>query len=320
MAITYTGTRPAPFVAKAVQEFQSSELTAFRGLEIARTFNSMVDKGTLPVVTRESQAGTGDGKTRRAPGSAYNRDDIEAEGIAFQCLGYGHETPLPDEDVAMYKSEFDAQVVAGVRNRVRIMTDLEVKIKNMVQNTTTFNVSDGNFKDNSAAPWATAGSDILGQVDAAIDAMIANGGLPNSIVIPRLLSKYLKTNTAIKAMLSGIAYPTLDQVAEVLRTYWNIPNIIFPGAVYNSAKKGQDASMTDIWGDTYVQVCRVAQSEDPSESCAFRTPLWQEMSGADVAIRTYREEQTDSTIVKGKMFYDELVVDKFQGYLMQVKA
>jgi hypothetical protein len=320
MAVTYTGTRPAPFVSAAVQEYQSNELTAFRGLEIAKTFNSMTDKGTLPVVTREGQAGTGDGNTRRSPGSAYNRDDIEAEGVSFQCLGYGHETPLPDEDVAMYKSEFDAQVVAGVRNRVRILTDLEVKIKNMALNTTTFNVTDGNFIDNKAAPWATAGSDILGQVDAGIDAMLANGGLPNSIVIPRLLAKYLKTNTAIKAMLSGIAYPTLDQVAEVLRTYWNIPNIVFPGAVYNSAKKGQTASMTDIWGDTYVNICRIAQGESPSESCAFRTPIWQEMSGADVAIKTYREEQTDSTIVKGKMFYDELVVDKFQGYLMQVKA
>jgi len=320
MAITYSGTRPSPFVAAAVQEFQSYELTAFKGLEIAKPFMSMVDKGTLPVVTRESQAGTGDGKTRRAPGSAYNRDDIEAEGIAFQCLGYGHETPLPDEEVAQYKSEFDAQVIAGVRNRQRILTDLETKIKDMVFNTTTFTGS-ALFTDYSGAPWDAAGSDVLGQVNSAIDKVISNGGMPNTVVIPRLQSKNLQTNTAIKAMLAGLAYPTLDQVAEVLKAYWKIPNIVFAGAVYNSANKGQTASMTDIWGDDYAMICRTAMnSNDPSESCAFRTPMWQEMSGADVSAFTYREEQTDSTIVKGKMFYDELVVDKYQGHLLQIDA
>ena len=319
MAIGYTGTRPAPFVAAAVQELQSSELTAFNGMKIAFPFMSMKDKGTLPVITRESQAGTGDGQTRRAPGAAYNRDDIESEGVAFQCLGYGHETPLPDEDVAMYSSEFNAQVVAGNRNRLRILTDLEVKIKDMVQNTTTFTGA-ALFTDYSAAPWATVGSDILGQVETAIDQIITNGGLPNAIVIPRALTKYLKTNTAIKAMLSGLAYPTLDQVAEILKSYWKIPNIIMPGSVYNAAVKGQTASMTDVWGSKYVNVCRVAGSNDPSESCAFRTPIWQQMSGADVSQSTYREEQSDSTIVKGKMLYDELIVDKYQAHLLDVKA
>ena len=319
MAIGYTGTRPAPYVATAVQEFNSYELTACKGLEIATPFYSGKDIGTLPIITRESQAGTGDGATRRAPGSTYNRDDIEAEGVAFQCLGYGHETPLPDEHIAMYASEFDAQVVAGARNRVRIMTDLEVKIKNMVFNTTTFTGS-ALYTDYSSAPWDAAGSDILGQGDAVIDQIVTNDGMPNTAVIPRQQIKNLKKNTAIMAQFSGLSKITGNMIVEYLKDYWNIANVVIVGSVKNSAKKGQTASMADIWGDDYAMFCRTAMTADPGESCAFRTPLWQEMGGADVSISTYREEQSDSQIVKGKMFYDELVVDKYQGHLIKIDA
>ena len=95
MPISYSGTRPAPWLARAVNQFVPDEMD-YAAFKVAPTIMTPGDKGTLPVIPRETLAGDGL-TTRRAPGASYKRDNLAAEGVAYTCVGYGKEVPVPEE-------------------------------------------------------------------------------------------------------------------------------------------------------------------------------------------------------------------------------
>ena len=317
MAVTYSGSRPAPWLAKAVNQFvpNADSYTAFK---IAKTIVGP-EKGTLPVIPRETTAANGE-TTRRAPGAAYQRDGLAAEGIPFQVVGYGREVPVPEEDIAIYGGIMNAMKVAAGKIKTAAFTDLEVRMRDMIMNTTTWTGA-SLYTDNSAAPWDTAGSDIIGHIVAAKDKVRQGTGmLPNSLIVDySQWQNIIYTNTAIKGLLSGLAVPTPDAILTVVKNLFELDQIIVAGAVKNSAKEGQTASMGNVYSDDYAMVATVATGTDPSEPCVARTIQSRAMGpGTDMSTYIYDEPQTKSKVVQGDVYLDEIVVDAAFGHLMKV--
>ena len=111
MAVTYSGTVPAPWIAQAVYQFNPMN-QRFQAFNMAR-----------PILVRE-QAGTMANIDRartlpslptliRSPGSAYKRGGITVSGTAYKCEGYGYEHQIPKEHEGMYRSLMQSQIVAG---------------------------------------------------------------------------------------------------------------------------------------------------------------------------------------------------------------
>jgi len=319
MAVTYSGTRPAPFLAQAVNQFVP-DADAYAAFKIAKTIVGP-EKGTLPVIPRESVAGTG-ATTRRAPGAAFQREGLGAEGIPFQVVGYGMEVPVPEEDIAIYGSILNAMKVAAGKIKTAAFTDLEVRVRDMIMNTTTWNGA-ALYTDNSGAPWDTAGSDAIGHIKAAKDKVrTGTGMMPNALILDySQMDNLIYTNTAIKALLSGLAVPTPDAIETVLKNLFKLDQLIVCSAVYNSAKEGQDATMGNVYSDDYAMVARVATSTNPSEACVARTIQSRPMGpGTDMETSIYDEPQTNSKVVQGSVYLDEIVVDAAFGHLMKVDA
>ncbi len=75
------------------------------------------------------------------------------------------------------------------------------------------------------------------------------GTVPNIAVIPWAVMAYLEDHPAIVeryAIQGGVITP--EQVAAVL----GIQRIVVPGGTYNNANPGQNAALTEIWGNNIV--------------------------------------------------------------------
>jgi len=318
--VTYSGSRPAPWLAKAINQFVP-DADAYAAFKVAPTINSTGDIGTLPIVPRETLVADGS-TTRRAPGSAYKRDALATEGLPYAVVGYGKEIPVPEEHIAQYGGIMNAMKVAAGKIKTAAFTDLEARMAAMIFNTTTWTGA-GLYTDNSGAPWDTAGSDIVGQIDAAKEKIrVGTGMKPNALILSHTQWRnVVYKNTYIKGLMTGLGIPTPDVIMNIVKELLQLDKIIVAGAVKNSAKEGQTASMADVWSDDYAMVARVANTNSPEENCVARTIQWSAMgSGTDMSTNIYKEPQTKSQVVQGDVYLDELVVDAPLGHLMKVDA
>lgn len=293
----------------------------YAAFKVAKMLLSMNKEGTLSQITRETLAGNGL-TTRRAPGAVYHRSDLGMEPVAYNVLGYGEEVTVPEEDIALYGSVMNAQRAAAARLRNVLFTDLELRMKTLIFDTSTWTGA-SLFTDNSSAPWDTAGSDAITHIKNAKQKVKDNTGMnANALILDEVqFNNLVYVNTAIKGLLSGLAVPTPDAIRTVLKNLFELPHIIVCGARYNAAKEGQDASMSSIWGDDYAMVARVAETTDPAEPCVARTIAWRAMGpGTDMKLSIYKEPQTTSQVIKADMYLDEIVCDAAFGHLMQIDA
>jgi hypothetical protein len=318
MSVSYSGTVPAPWLAKAVREFGGDFNYIWN--VVAPTLMSKLRDGTIGKRDREKIAGDGQ-STRRAPGSAFDRDKIALNPVTFNVKHYGKEVPLAEEDIALYATLVNAQMAAGEKIRNDIFVDAETRVKSLLFNTTTWTGS-ALFSDNKAAPWSTAGSDIQGQVVDAKEAVrIGTGMHANALIVNQATwLNMVNTNTAFKGYLSGLNIPSPDAMRQTIEQILEL-KIVVGDAIYNSAIEGQTFSGSNIWDDGYAMVAKIAMTNRPDEACVARSVAWEAMgAGTDMKTEIYREPQTKSQVVQGSMDLDEIVIDPAFGHLMQIEV
>jgi len=261
--------------------------------------------------------------SRRVPGTSYQRDNLQANGTAYECLGYGREGTVPVEQQKRYQSIMNVVALGAMKARGKLATDLEIRIKNLVLNTSTWTGA-SLYKDYSGAPWDAAATDILSQIQYARDKMRMNSGMvPNAVIMGRTsLNNCKYVNTGIKNALKYVMATTPGNVEAQLASLFEVKYIIVGDAIYNSGnEEDSDVTGTEIWNEDYVQVCRVAETDNPEENCIARIINWEAMgAGTDSSVTYYNEDQTKSTIVQVDQYLDELVIDSKMGFLMLVDA
>ena len=312
-----TAARPKPEIAAVFNEFDL-EGHNFIASKVLKPFGVEKQEGTITMMTREAMTRLGRDGLKRAPGATYARRDIDTDSQTFKCLGYGEEVPMPDEDAANYRNIFDADAVAGKQAFADLLRGLEYRVATAVFNTTTWTGA-ALYTDNSSAAWTTAGSDIIGQVQAAKDKIKDVTGVTANALIthPDNVNNCINTNTAIKAKFAGAVIMTRQVMLDNLAAILGLDMIISGDGVYNSAKEGQDFSATDLWSEAYVMVAKVAVTDNPREPAIGRTLYWKQM-GNITEMAQYRENQTKSNITQADMYTDEKIVDAYFGHVMKV--
>lgn len=319
MAMTYSGTVPAPWIGRAVEQFNPLN-QRFAAIQAARPIRSREKEGTLPYVKRADTMGK-NLSLARAPGANYDRGHITVAGTAFNCIDYGFEHKVPKETKALFRSIVDALVVAGQTVKGELYTGREKRVGTLLQDTTVWTGS-SLITDNHANPWDAAGTDIIGQVGAAKEKVRKNCGLEANALLCNAVHEYdmVYLNTAIKALLQYTVTPTIAARRAFLAGVLGLEQVIVFGAVYSAGNEADALpTITDIWGEDQVMVARVAVTDDPSEPCVARIVVWDGMQGGnEVAFDQYYEPQSKSTIVQGDLYEDELVVDKYCGHMIEV--
>lgn len=317
--ITRDNATARPDLKAAVIEHMGQE-DQFIGVNAFPVFDTEKKAATFPKVTRESIMRTSD--TRRAVRSEYNRDGFEVEEGSFSCEENGTEQPLDDGERSLYKDQFSPELVAVKIATNRVLMNQEIRIKNIVQNASTFAGSDLYTDVSSSAPFDTAASDVMLAVRNAKSKVRANSGVPaNALILNETAREWLKSNTGIKDAIKYVKELTDEELNKALASLFGLKYVLVAGAMYNSAKEGQTFSGAYIWSSLYATVCRIAADAiDLSQPGLGRTFNWVSDAAENVIVEEYREEKIRSDVFRVRQYTDEVLIDPYFGHLLKIDS
>lgn len=321
--VDYAGSRATPRLdlGMALHEYRNENLEAdFIGTQVLPVMRVGKQAGTYAKILRQSQTQSAD--TKRALRGKYNRITFGAQDATYSCDNHGLESEIDDAERLIHLSDFDAEVEATMTIWRAVMLAHEQRVAALVQSTATWTGSDL-FTDNSSNPWATAATDVIGQVlDAKTKVYNMTGREPNALVLSRANLQNLLANTGILARFPGASLVTEAMLRNALAAIFGLEKLIVGRARYNSAPINETAStftMANVWSDSYVGVALIGDQNAPRLTpCLGRTILWEDYASELWTVETYREEQSESDVVRVKNYVDEIVHDAYFQHLMQV--
>lgn len=330
MAVIHTGSteRPRPEIAAAMREYEPADMSFIAGrvmpeIEVTEQAGSLtiVGRGDILRIEKDNEGNFSGTSVVVAPGATYGRLAIRTEVTTYHCPKQGKEASLTDEERKTYPSLFEGEVFSAQVAALQLMLNREVRVASALFNTTTWDSSDSDlFTDKSGSPWTTASNDIVNHVIMAADKVRKNTGYrPNTLIIGAGLEPYLIDNDEVIARYPGTDKLTVEKLRANMASIFGLQNLFVGDAVYNQALEGQDEDVTDVWSSSYAMVGRIVRDQNPKLPALGRSLRWTAVSGEGIDVSSYREPQSDSDVYKVREFLDELVLDKYQGHLIQVQ-
>lgn len=262
--------------------------------------------------------------TKRATGASYARDNWEFDKYTYAVNEFGKEEPLDDAQLAIFGDILDAERISADRAEDAVLNEFERDVATAVYNTTTWTGASlttaitNEWDDfTNAAP--------VNDVMSAINAVEIGSGLQaNALVINRKVFRNLTQCNQIVDRIKYTQTPTVDMIRNALADLLGLKYILVAGGLKNTANEGQTAAISRIWSDEYAMVCRVAEGDDPRESCIGRTFIWDGDSYAApgdggrlaVLIEEYREESVRGTVYRARNNRDIVIMYPQAGHLL----
>lgn len=261
--------------------------------------------------------------TAHASGAPYSRNIGRFDKASYATEEHGHEEIVPARDERIYGNIFDAEMAAAARARDAVMRSLEVRIKELLFNTTTWTGS--SLATTVGTSWATVASATpIADVEAAARKVYAGSGLwPNALIISRTTFRNLRLCAEIIARIasSGAGNPTKasDITAAMLAQVFDLDMVLVGGGSDNTANENQTPVVSEIWGTGYAMVARVAKTSDIREPCVGRVFHWSE-DGSNIggAMEHYFDEQSRSHIIRCRCETDEVVLYPEAAHLLDI--
>ena len=253
----------------------------------------------------------------RAPGAGYSRGNFTFDTVNYSTTEIGSEDPVDDRERSMYRDFFDASQIATLRAFDAVMAKYEKNVADAVFNATTWTSNTTAITDE----WDDIASIPITDVHNASKSIFDASGLwPNAVIMNRKVFRNLRQVTQIidrskSQNFVDVRTSTINEKAIAM--LFDVEHVLVGGAVLNSANEGLAASLSSIWSDEYVMVCRIAESNDFKEPCIGRTLHWAS-DGSDRAgiVEQYREENKRSDIFRVRRDSDEVVLHVEAGHLL----
>jgi hypothetical protein len=299
-----------PDLAEVALEFFDDQNT-FIGMEVLPEFPVGRQTGQYPVIPAEALANIPE--TKRKPRGAYTRDDFEFEMDNYACEENGFEEPIDDVEVKLYSHYFDvetmaAQVALGVVKRRQ-----EKRVADMIFNASNFTAHGVTHE------WDDATNAVpIKDVNAGKLAIEEAVGIePNTLIISRSTFLDLGLNAQI---IDRIKYTHPEVVKgelsrALLAEAFGLDQVLVGKGLYNSAKKGQTASMARLWDNEYAMLCVTNSDNNIKIPCIGRTFRWDEDSPVAVVMESYREDKTRGNVIRARQYTDEELINIATAYL-----
>lgn len=307
-----------PDLGAAYYEFEMEAANmGYIAAQVLPVFSSAVKNGNFSVIPLEELIK--DVNTTRAPGAGYARDDMKFEQQSFFCQEYGAEEPVDDASAALYRYSFDAEMIASQRVVGKLLRNMEIAAAAAVFNTTTWTGS--TLTTGVAVQWSTpATATPVTDVINAIQKVRATCGMkPNVVIMSYNVFLFLQTCVQVKDQLrfAGIEDPKQATEAQ-LAALFHVDKVIVAHRMRNTANSGNGTPViSEIWSDDMVMVAKVATGMDLAEPCIGRTFTFSgDGASENVLIEQYREEQRRSDIIRGRMDWDQLIIQPGCGHLL----
>lgn len=227
------------------------------------------------------------------------------------------ETAISDRERANADSALALEISKTRRVQDLVLLDQEVRVATIclatANNSGYVTLSGANQWNSSSFASQTNGqhSVIQGEIETGKESIRkATGGLlPNLIVIPRAVAAVLYNDVGLFDIVK-YTNPSLMVSNLLPATLWGM-KVVIPTAVYQTTDEGEAFSGSDVWGKNvwmgYVEGSPGLDSL--TFGCIFRSRPWQ--------VKSYRDEQTDTTIYRPSIVQAEQLVASDCGYLIQ---
>jgi hypothetical protein len=293
---------------------QASEL-GFIAPVVMPYFSVTEQSGVYPVIPAKALFNIVD--TKRGPKGNYNRSVENFESGIYATSENGLEMPIDERFKNIYKSMFDMEAAVANILMGKIQRAYEVRVASKIMNTSNYPHVDVSKK------WTDVTADVKADVDTSKEVMRKKGVPPNLLVISWTTFLNIKKTTMVKDAIKYIFPDTAKSGAitkEHLEAYLEI-DIEVAGALQNSAKKGANASLADIWSSDYAMLCRVAApGSDISEPSVGRTLIWNEGASEDFVVEEYYEDQVRANILRVRHDTDEALLTSIDSDTKAAKS
>lgn len=276
----------------------------FIGLDLLPVFEVPDQSADYPIIPVEALLSDHD--TLRAPRGTYNRDDWEFKTGTYKCVEHGVEASIDDTEARLYARYFDAEAITTTIAINKILRAHERRVAALLQ----ANANTDDVTIEWSSPAATARED----VETARETMRSRWGItPNVAVMSYKVFRNVVNTTALKDAMkytNPVEIGSEDAQRRLLAQYLGLENILIGSAQRNAAKKGQTASLADLWDDEYVHLVRTSAGGQGNlrEPVYGRTFLWQEDAPQITVVESYREEQRRSTVIRVRQHVGEAVI------------
>lgn len=313
---TSATTLQRPDLAALAWEYNlNAPMRGFIGTQILPTFGVPEQSSDYPVIPIEAILKIHD--SQRTPRGNYNRSDYEFETDTYACKENGWEELVDDVERKLYSRFFDAESVATTRAMDVILRNQEKRVASIVFAT-------GNITNcaNVSTEWSTASgctprADVMDAKDTLRKAtgIVPNAGACSYTVLNNLMHAK-EILEAFQYTQPLVTLPTQAQI-NILAQYFGLDYLFVGGAQYDSAKKGQTFSLSDIWDDEYFLLfAKASDAPNLMEPCLGRTFLWTADSPSNVVVESYRDETRRSDVYRVRQYTDEELVFAGAGYIL----
>ena len=299
----------------AYEYMLEAEQAGFIGTEIMPIKEVPKQKGNYPKMKVEMMFKP-QGSLKRAPRTNYKRSDWKFGTGSYECEDHGFEDLLDATERALYISYFDAEVVSTLRAMFQVLTAQEIRIADMVMDT-------GNITTNQAAvaAWSVAADAKPRKDVAALKTKMRNnrGIIPNVMALAKsLFDELLLTSEITDAFkyTNPIEIGGFEAQKRIMAQYFGVDKVLVGNSIKDVAKKGQTASLSDIWSTSLVGLFKITRSEDLRDPAIGRTFLWTEDSPQSLVVEEYEEPGKRSRVFRARQNVDEAFIYTGAGGLV----
>jgi len=298
-----------PDLSVVVSEFRETAVTGSIGTRVMPFIPMREQSAEYPVIPKEVMLKIHD--TRRAMRGRYPSSDWEFEMGLYATRENGWEEKIDDRERKLYATLFDAEVVATRRATKIVDLALEQRIAAKVFNATNFTPNAVSIEWDKPAT-ATPIDDVN---DAKMAVRGQCGMLPNTLIIGYYtFTKVRNCDQLVDRLL--YTFPGIDinrMTAQQLAAVFDVERVLVGGAVYDSADKGQDSVIADLWDNEYAMLTTCSSAPDISDPCIGRSFIWTEESpgSGEPVVESYREEGSRSDVVRVRHDSDERLLKSY---------
>jgi len=288
------------------------------GVAVAPPIMVAARAGIYPKITMANAELQTPGSTIRSRAGTYNRVIRSYTSDTYDTLDRGLEDAIDDIDAKDLARFFDYEVSVARWTLRNILLDHEYRVASMIQNTSNFSSA------NSTVAYTEANLatiDFPADILSAIDSLNGYGVIPNTIVLSQQtlsrIARSAKLQSFIRGALPNDATLKINSVnlAQAFADY-GIERVLIGRNKYNSAKKGQTPSLTNIWNNSYIWVGYVNPNATLLEDVGACATLVWNLEGGFVVAETYRDEQRRCNVIRVRQNTCEKVINTYAGRLI----
>ncbi|MDO6747207.1 hypothetical protein [Gilvimarinus sp. 1_MG-2023] len=171
-----------------------------------------------------------------------NEVEMGADEASGMIRDYGLEDPIPQSDIdAAANTDYDPLSDSTEWLTDQIMLGREIRVANIVHAKANYENKD---TISGSDQWTHADSDPIEQITDALESCIVR---PNTMTLSGASALALRRNAAVVKAFNGTLGDSGLVPLSFLRELLELERILIGRAKHNTANKGQDMSLADIW-------------------------------------------------------------------------